>query len=147
MWETTGESSYMASLYISVFNLFEFPRPHRLSLSSSEHKPAAIIVTMASSHLNKETVAVELTEASGTSSPNGTKASDDSISHVAEKYRGTSADKQDMSVLGRKQVLRVGTLSCMAAVHLLIDQAKLQLHYHAWLCIYMRGQLGRYTSV
>ena len=29
-----------------------------------------------------------------------------SKSHIPEKYRGTSADKHDMAVLGKKQVLR-----------------------------------------
>jgi hypothetical protein len=32
---------------------------------------------------------------------------DDDLSHVAEKFRGTNADKRDMQVLGKKQVLRV----------------------------------------
>ena len=32
---------------------------------------------------------------------------DERISNVAERYRGTDADKHDMTVLGKKQVLRV----------------------------------------
>lgn len=27
--------------------------------------------------------------------------------HVAEKYRGTAADKRDMEIMGKEQVLRV----------------------------------------
>jgi len=32
---------------------------------------------------------------------------DHDISHVAEKYRGSAADEHDMTMLGKKQVLRV----------------------------------------
>lgn len=76
---------------------------------------------MASLHLNNKDVAdIELTEAPGTSSPNDPKVFDDSISHVPEKYRGTSADKRDMSVMGKKQVLRVEIPSDITAVQVLI---------------------------
>lgn len=63
---------------------------------------------MASLHFDKDIADVELTEAPGTSSSNAARAFDDDNSHVPEKYRGTSADKWDMSVMGKKQVLRVG---------------------------------------
>jgi hypothetical protein len=64
---------------------------------------------MASLHLDKKpiTADIQLTEAPGTPSPNDAKVFDDGISHVPEKYRGTVADKRDMTVLGKKQVLRV----------------------------------------
>ena len=73
---------------------------------------------MASLHLNNKEIAdVELTDAPGTSSPN---VFDDGISHVPKKYRGTSVDKRDMTVMGKKQVLRVGIPSEIAAVQVLI---------------------------
>lgn len=59
---------------------------------------------MAALHLNnKDTVNVGTTEA-GLGSP---KVFDESISNVPAKYRGTDADRRDMTVLGKKQVLRV----------------------------------------
>lgn len=62
---------------------------------------------MAALHLNKDEIAdVELSEP-GATSPNDTKVFDDSVSHVPEKYRGTAADRRDMTVMGKKQVLRV----------------------------------------
>lgn len=62
---------------------------------------------MAALHLNKDDQTdIELTEASATS-PNGTKVFDDNVSHVPERYRGTAADRHDMTVMGKKQVLRV----------------------------------------
>jgi len=64
---------------------------------------------MAALHLSKqeqEIADVELSEASATS-PNGTKVFDDNVSHVPEKYRGTAADRRDMTIMGKKQVLRV----------------------------------------
>jgi hypothetical protein len=62
-------------------------------------------------HLNnKEAVDVEFTETGGAGSPNGQpKIFDDSISRVPEKYRGTALDRRDMTVMGKKQVLRVWT--------------------------------------
>ena len=79
---------------------------------------AAAIINMASLHLNNKEIAdVELTDAPGTSSPN---VFDDGISHVPKKYRGTSVDKRDMTVMGKKQVLRVGIPSEIAAVQVLI---------------------------
>jgi hypothetical protein len=30
--------------------------------------------------------------------------------HVAEKYRGSAADKRDMEIMGKQQVLRVSVL-------------------------------------
>ena len=75
---------------------------------------------MASLRLNNKDIAdVELTDALGTSSPDPVKDFDDGSSHVAEKYRGTSIDKRDMAVMGKKQVLRVGIPSEIAAVQVL----------------------------
>lgn len=62
---------------------------------------------MAALHLNdKDTINVGTTEA-GLGSP---KVFDESISNVPAKYRGTDADRRDMTVLGKKQVLRVRPL-------------------------------------
>ena len=63
---------------------------------------------MASLHIDdKQVPNVGLAETSSSSSPQGTSnVFDERISHVPEKYRGTSADEHDMSVLGKKQVLR-----------------------------------------
>lgn len=59
---------------------------------------------MAALHLNnKDTINVGETE-TGLGSP---KVFDESISNVPIKYRGTDADRRDMTVLGKKQVLRV----------------------------------------
>lgn len=66
---------------------------------------------MASLHLNsnKNMAGVDFTGAPGTSSSNAEKeVFDDGVSRVPEKYRGTDADRRDMSVMGNKQVLRVG---------------------------------------
>lgn len=59
--------------------------------------------------LHKDPVAVEMKESSYSppSSREDAGIFDNSVSHVPEKYRGTSADMHDMSVLGKKQVLRV----------------------------------------
>lgn len=59
--------------------------------------------------LHKDHSAVELKEASGSPPPPGAAIFDNSVSHVPEKYRGTSADMHDMSVMGKKQVLRVSS--------------------------------------
>ncbi len=60
---------------------------------------------MPSLHLNDKTAAdVELRE------PAVTSVFDDEISHVPQKYHGTSSDKHEMAVLGKKQVLRVRNL-------------------------------------
>jgi hypothetical protein len=72
---------------------------------------------MASLHLNNKEIAdIELTAAPGTSSPIAAKIFDDGISHVPEKYRGTSADQRDMIVMGKKQVLRVSIPSEVVVV-------------------------------
>ena len=64
---------------------------------------------MASLHINnKDITAVELAEAD---SPGSIKVFDGSVSNVPEKYRGTDADRKDMTVLGKKQVLRVSIFS------------------------------------
>lgn len=61
---------------------------------------------MPSLHLDdKNRASFEATEAGNGISPNG-RVFDNSISHVQERYRGTDADKRDMTVLGKKQVLR-----------------------------------------
>lgn len=60
---------------------------------------------MTSSHNHKSAVA--FTEAQSTGLPSYANVFDDSISHVPQRYRGTSADQHDMNVLGKKQVLRV----------------------------------------
>lgn len=76
---------------------------------------------MASLHLNKQDVAdIELSEASA-ASPNGAKVFDDTVSHVPEKYRGTAADRRDMTVMGKKQVLRVSiAIGNIAALILIV---------------------------
>ena len=62
---------------------------------------------MASLHLdNKQMRDVDVSDTPG-SPPEGEDVFDDRVSHVAEKFRGTSADKRDMMVMGKKQVLRV----------------------------------------
>ncbi|KIW86242.1 hypothetical protein Z517_01637 [Fonsecaea pedrosoi CBS 271.37] len=62
----------------------------------------------ASFHLDgKQMKNVNVTDAPG-SPPDGAsdEVFDDGLSHVAEKFRGTSADKRDMMIMGKKQVLR-----------------------------------------
>lgn len=66
-------------------------------LRSCSEKSAATISNMAVN--NKEVGNVQLTEAPD--------VFDDSISHVPDKYKGTDADRHDMNILGKKQVLRV----------------------------------------
>jgi len=53
--------------------------------------------------LHKDNVAVELT-VPGTTTINDTE---DSGNTVDEQYQGTSADRHDMHVMGKRQVLRV----------------------------------------
>lgn len=62
-------------------------------------------------HLTDKHVAVKSGNTSGSHSPVEVAADvfDNNVSAVAEKYRGTDADHRDMSVLGKKQVLRVST--------------------------------------
>jgi hypothetical protein len=74
-----------------------------------ERRAGYVIIMASALHLtNKEAVGVEFTETGETSSPNGQpKVFDDSISRVPEKYRGTALDRRDMTVMGKKQVLRV----------------------------------------
>jgi hypothetical protein len=55
-----------------------------------------------------KTATVELTDTQSTPSPNGAEKFDDNGNPVAEKYRGTDADRHDMAVMGNRQVLRVG---------------------------------------
>ena len=40
------------------------------------------------------------------SSPSGDEMFDGRLGHVGERYRGTTNDVHDMSVLGKKQVLK-----------------------------------------
>lgn len=77
---------------------------------------------MASLHLNKEDIAdIELSEASAASPNGGAKVFDDDVSHVPEKYRGTAADRRDMTVMGKKQVLRVSiTIENITALILIV---------------------------
>jgi hypothetical protein len=51
---------------------------------------------MGSLHLNKENIS-DVTEAPASDSPDGTKVVDESISNVPKKYRGTAADRRDMT--------------------------------------------------
>lgn len=55
-----------------------------------------------------KTAAVELTNAQGSPLPNSQEKFDDTGNPVAEKYKGTDADRHDMAVMGNRQVLRVG---------------------------------------
>lgn len=62
---------------------------------------------MDSLHLRERKSAdAEFTTGEGTSSPTTREVFDDGISNVPEKYRGTAADRHDMTVMGNKQVLR-----------------------------------------
>lgn len=56
--------------------------------------------------------AVELRAAQSTGSLGHPDVFDDSVSHIPQKYRGTSVDQHDMDVLGKKQVLRVRRALC-----------------------------------
>lgn len=116
---------------------------HFCSLSLLSFFPStatAVTTTMASLHFNNKTSAdVELTATAGTSSPDETPMFDDNVSHVPEKYRGTPADKQDMAILGKEQVLRVGNPSDIAAVHVLTVLSEISVslpclasHLHVW---------------
>lgn len=60
--------------------------------------------------LHLDSKQMKAAESSGTpgSPPEDIDIFDEGVSHVAEKFRGTSADKRDMMVMGKKQVLRVG---------------------------------------
>lgn len=74
---------------------------------------------MGSIHLNKENIS-DVTEAPASGPPDGTKVFGESISNVPEKYRGTTADRRDMTVLGKKQVLRVSISTEIAGAHALM---------------------------
>ncbi|KAK6376338.1 hypothetical protein LTS17_006933 [Exophiala oligosperma] len=58
--------------------------------------------------LHLDSKQMKAAESSGTpgSPPEDIDIFDEGVSHVAEKFRGTSADKRDMMVMGKKQVLR-----------------------------------------
>lgn len=106
-----------------------------LSTFQAAQATAAATVIMAALHTDKA-ANVNFSDA-GSDSPNGSKVFDTSISNVPEKFRGTDADRKDMSVLGKKQVLRVSR-SLQRTIHLMLTvQAKFQLHHHAWFCIDM----------
>ena len=81
-------------------------------LVSAQHRRRCLSLqspTMSTLRLNHgKTAAVELTDTQGTPSPNGAEKFDDTGNPVAEKYRGTDADRHDMAVMGNRQVLRVG---------------------------------------
>jgi len=57
--------------------------------------------------ISKEELAIS--ENTTDHSPNEDKAGDPDDSGIPSKYRGTDADKNDMMILGKKQVLRVCT--------------------------------------
>ena len=104
------------------------------------------IIAMANLQLdNKDISAVQMAEA-GNLSP---KVFDEGISNVPTKYRGTDADRRDMTVLGKKQVLRVGSPfpGCCLGDMLTVSPAQLQLHHHAGLRLHLRGKLGRNPHV
>jgi hypothetical protein len=86
-----------------------------------------------------KTAAVEMTDSQGLPSPNGGEKFDDTGNPVAEKYKGTDADRHDMAVMGNRQVLRVWNLSliCSNGSGVDLSAAKLQLYYYAGLCIDM----------
>ena len=52
---------------------------------------------------------------------------------VPAKYRGTAADKKDMLVLGKKQVLRVSALHD-SFNHVNHEIAEFQIRHHARIC-------------
>jgi len=95
-------------------------------------------------HPHKDNVAVELTEAGSATSSTNVKTVGNT---VAEKFRGTSADQHEMSVMGKQQVLRVNCSSLIAVIGLLTFAAKLQLSHYARLRVDMRCQLGRHLDV
>ena len=89
-------SSQSRSLAVSyIFTSFS-------SCASVSTTDSAAVITMAASPLPMKRLpgssVVERSSNSGTASPD---VFDYSISRVTEKYRGTAADRQDMSVLGR----------------------------------------------
>lgn len=63
---------------------------------------------MASLHLDSKQMRAAEPSSEPGSPPDEFDVFDEGVSHVAEKFRGTSADKRDMMVMGKKQVLRVG---------------------------------------
>ena len=66
------------------------------------------------------------------------------------RYQGTSEDKKDMSMLGKKQVLRVCAhqrARWMLSKMLRPSLAKLPLRHHGRLCFYRHGQLGDLAPV
>jgi hypothetical protein len=65
---------------------------------------------------------------------------------VAPKYRGTVADRKDMSVMGKKQVLRVCCLRSIRAPRLTII-AKLSLPHDVRFREHCDGQLGDFVAV
>ena len=94
---------------------------------------------MDSLHLRERKVAdTEFTATAGTSSPTTREVFDDGISNVPEKYRGTAADRHDMTVMGNKQVLRVSISTEIATALALIVYSETSpllpcsaLHLHA----------------
>jgi hypothetical protein len=67
------------------------------------------------------------------------KIFDEGVSNVPAKYRGTDADKRDMTNLGKKQVLRVSICSQVKRDLADLVAAELQLHNHARICLHLRG--------
>lgn len=67
--------------------------------------PVARVIDLPIMSATKEAIAIEEHPREGSDVQDGEK-DDIKADLVPEKFRGTSADKKDMSVLGRKQVLR-----------------------------------------
>ena len=69
---------------------------------------------------------------------------------VAAKYQGTAADKQDMSVLGRDQVLRVSKhwIRCNSQWTLTANGiAQLPFHLHRRIWMYTYQHMGSHINV
>lgn len=76
---------------------------------------------------------------------------DDNIDpSVPTQYRGTAADKSDMKVIGKTQVLRVRpstSFYCHGGAALTVLLAQFQVRCHAGVCFNSYGQLGNIASV
>ena len=77
----------------------------------------------------------------------GEKAFENVDSNIPVRYRGTEADKRDMSVLGHKQVLRVSKSNDLRQDPKLTVTAQFQIRYHVRFCLNRHGELGDYPSV
>lgn len=115
-------SSSLSVLHVKSHSFVSF-------LKSFLHHLIGSVVNMATAY--KGSTAVELTEAQGSSSPVGAKAFVETVSNVPERYRGTSADQHDMSVMGKKQVLRV-RLSRIVSDHFLSFHSETSVSLQCW---------------